>query len=110
MSELLSKYLFYEFVVDSGKCVIEVVLLNADDDRELARALVDHTDVDARVRDRVEYSCRSSLVLDHTETYDCDERKSVLYGDAVGTDRSVDRSQDLIASAIKNLALDTTVC
>ena len=82
------------------------MLLNADDDRELARALVDHTDVDTRVRDRVEYSCRSSLVLDHTETYDCDERKSILYGDAVGTDRSVDRGQHFIASAVKNSTFD----
>ena len=43
---------FHENIINSADSRLKVGVVDADDDVELARALVDHTDVDLRMRQR----------------------------------------------------------
>ncbi|CDE05301.1 unknown [Anaerotruncus sp. CAG:390] len=78
------------------------MLLDADDDIQLRRALVYHSYVDARGGDGCEYSRRGTARLDHSASDDRDERHIVLDGDAVGAQRTAQSVEYAVAPALKS--------
>ncbi len=63
-------------LIQSADRVLEVIVLHTDDDIELAGALVDHLDIDMRMRQGGENtSCSTARGL-HAASHDCDKRKA----------------------------------
>ena len=56
----------------------EVVLAYADDNIELAGALIYHLYVDTRMSHRSEDTCNSTSCVLHAATYDCEECNAIL--------------------------------
>ena len=81
--------------------LVEIALLNTDDDVQLARALVDHADIDVGTGDRIEHASRRTLGLDHTASHDGQQCHAVLNDDAVGADALVERGDELFLTPLQ---------
>ena len=93
--------LFYEFVIDGVESGFEVALVYADDNVELAGALVDHLYVYTRIGDCIEDARRCSAGFYHTASYDCNECKSAFKRYAVGLGSSCDRLDNSVLVSVK---------
>ena len=82
--------------IDAAQGVLKVALLDGDDDVQLARALVDHADVDVGLVERGEDARRGALGIDHALTDDGDEGKIVLDRDDVRLEILADAVEDLL--------------
>ena len=93
---LLSKLLEYEDLVDSGDGTLEIALRNADDDVQLARALVDHLYVNVCMSQRREYASRCAALALHAASYYRDKSEVCLDVDNIGVSVSVDTCKYLL--------------
>ena len=88
---------FIHNAFENADSFLVILLVYAEDDIDLVRSLVDHTNVYVCSCNGVTYSCRRSLRLRHVASDDCDEREVILDRDRVGIDRSADIADDKVA-------------
>lgn len=86
-------------MIDRRDGAVHVVRVNADDDVDLAAALVDHFDVDVRVGERGEDSCRGSRLIAHTVSDDGDQRDVPIDVNEIGVGFAADAFDDLVQFA-----------
>ena len=63
----------YKNVIDRADCIFEVFIADTDDNIQLTGSLVDHLDINPRVRQRCKNTSCSTTVCPHATSYDCDQ-------------------------------------